>query len=130
MSQKRILVVEDEPSLANILEMELSRAGFEVLIADSAVKALQMAIDGEPNLILLDLLLPNGDGQALLKDLKTDERTRNSLVVVLTNLADEETRKQCEEVGADAFLVKADYSIPQLVEKINSLFEHSPREEY
>lgn len=125
MDQKRILIVEDEPSLVKILETELGRAGFGVAVAENALGALEMAIDGEPNLILLDLLLPNGDGQALLKDLKTGERTKNIPVVVLTNLADEETRKRCEAAGCEDFLVKADYGIPQLVAKINSILARS-----
>jgi DNA-binding response OmpR family regulator len=121
MNQKRILIIEDEPALAGILGLEFSKAGFGVCSAGNAIAGLQMAKDSDPDIVLLDLLLPNGDGQALLLQLKSEEKTKNIPVVVLTNLADEETRRRCEAAGCDEFLIKADHSIAQLVDKVNAV---------
>jgi DNA-binding response OmpR family regulator len=124
--QKRILIVEDEPSLRSILGAEFSKAGFGICVAGDATTAFRIAKESEPDLILLDILLPNGDGTTLLKQFKTDQKTKHIPVVVLTNLSAEETRKQCEAAGVDEFLVKADCSISQLVDKVKSVLERIP----
>lgn len=123
---KRILIVEDEPTLLDILAAELSKAGFSVCKSSDAASAFQAAKDNEPNIILLDILLPNGDGGILLEKFKADEKTKNIPVVVLTNLTDEDTRKKCETAGCVDFLVKADYRIGELVQKIKEICGRLP----
>lgn len=126
MDPKRILIVEDEPTLLNILAAEFSKAGFSVCKSSDAESTFQMAKDSEPNVILLDILLPDGDGETLLEKFKADEKTKNIPVVVLTNLTDEDTRKKCEAAGCVDFLVKADYRIDELVQKIKEICDRIP----
>lgn len=121
-SAPRLLIIEDEPSLVNLLAARFEKEGFAICKCTSAAAALKMAVDNHPDMILLDLLLPNGDGEALLKELRTRKETKEIPVVILTNLADEEVKKRCLDFGCADYLVKADFGLDQIVEKVKELY--------
>lgn len=81
---KTILLVDDEPDLLKITQLRLTKAGYDVLIADSAEKALRIVEKTAPDLIVLDLLLPNMKGEALCKKLKEDNRFQHIPIIVFT----------------------------------------------
>lgn len=117
MAQK-ILFVEDEPSLQKAISELLTQEGFEILTALDGEKGLELAKKEQPNLILLDLILPKKDGFEVLKELKADEKMKDIPVIVLTNLEGMGDVEKALELGATTYLVKANYELEDVVCKI------------
>ena len=117
---KKILIIEDEPALIKNLEMAL-KPDCEVFAAVNGQEGLRKAKGEIPDLILLDVMLPDTDGIAILKKLKADKKTDDIPVIVLTNLGDQETVSRILAAGGKEYLVKADWNINDIVEKIKSL---------
>ncbi len=106
MSSQRILVVEDEEDIAEILEYNLERAGFEVEVESRGDRALEAIRKRPPSLVLLDLMLPGLDGLELARILKRDERTAGLPILMLTAKGEEIDRIVGLELGADDYLTK------------------------
>jgi len=83
---KRVLLVEDEPDIGAMYAQQLALSGFEVTIATDGLSALSKASIDKPHLILLDILLPEMDGLSVLQRLKSDSKTANIPVIMLSNL--------------------------------------------
>lgn len=105
-NQIRILVIEDEKHIQNILEYNLRLDGFEVYIADDGPKGLELARDVKPDVILLDWMLPEMDGLEVLSELKKDARTKNIPVFMLTAKAMKQDYAQALQQGADDYIAK------------------------
>ncbi|MFO8037759.1 MAG: response regulator [Anaerolineales bacterium] len=82
--KKRILCIEDEPETTNLVQLILAREGYEVLGADGGEEGLRMVREEKPDLILLDLMMPDMDGWQVYQHLKEDEETRDIPVIVVT----------------------------------------------
>ncbi len=107
MTQKSILVVEDNLETRELLSYNLKSAGYAVRLAADGVKALELASRAKPDLILLDVMLPDGlDGLEVCRRLKQDERTRSVPVIMLTALGDEVDRIVGLELGAEDYVAK------------------------
>jgi CheY-like chemotaxis protein len=102
----RILVIEDDASVARLLRIVLERAGHEVLVADGASRGLAMAQRRAPDVILLDIMMPFMDGFAVLEALREDERTVTIPVLVVTALVKVSVEERCYGFGARAFIRK------------------------
>jgi CheY-like chemotaxis protein len=102
----RILLVEDSLPLRRENEGALSRAGYEVICAEDGERALEMAQQRHPDLILLDMILPKMSGPEVLRHLKRDAKTRDIPVVVLSSLPETNRQKLIEE-GAEDYLEKS-----------------------
>lgn len=119
---KKILFVEDESSLQKAVGDFLTQEGFEVLSALNGNIGLQRAREEKPDLILLDLILPQKDGFELLGELRNDGSTKDIPVIVLTNLESVTDIDRALELGARTYLVKSNYSLEDLLEKIKTTF--------
>lgn len=115
---KKILFVEDEEALQKTLGEYLRREGFEVTPALDGELGLKLANEVKPDLILLDIILPKIDGLEVLKNLKENKQTKEIPVIILTNLENLEEVQKALELGATTYLVKANYSLEEVVEKI------------
>ncbi|HXH07345.1 MAG TPA: HD domain-containing phosphohydrolase [Vicinamibacterales bacterium] len=102
----RILIVDDDPAVATMLERLLTEAGFETTIADSGASALEAVEQGEPDVVLLDLVMPGMSGLEVCRRLKQGRSTRLTPVVVVTGHADRQHRLQALEAGSDDVLLK------------------------
>jgi len=120
---KTILIVEDEPSLQKTLAGALTDAGYEVLQAFDGESGLEMTKQKKPDLLLLDLILPKKHGLELLKGIKEDKETSQIPVIVITNVEEPEDIMKAMELGAKAYLVKTNYSIHDILEKIASALQ-------
>ena len=106
MTKRKILVVEDEAELTGAIQIRLEQAGYEVLTAYDGQEALEKARVENPDLIVLDLMLPKMDGYKVCRMLKFDEKYKKIPVVMLTARAQEKDEDLGYEVGADAFITK------------------------
>ena len=121
---KKILFIEDEAALQKSLGDLLREKGFEVISAVDGETGLRLAKESFPDLILLDLILPRMHGLKLLKKLKEDENTKNIPVIILTNLENISDIEKAIELGATTYLVKANYSLEEIAEKVKKALEH------
>jgi DNA-binding response OmpR family regulator len=102
----KIVVIEDDVTLLDLLRVHLTGAGHEVLTAEDAALGLRAVITEAPDLILLDLMIPYLDGFEMLKVLRNDPATNKIPVVVLTGRDDDETFAEARRLGASQFLTK------------------------
>ena len=115
---KKILLIEDESALQKTIGDALSQEGFEVLSALDGEVGLRLAQEKCPDGILLDLILPKVNGFDVLKNLKESKETKNIPVIVLTNLEGMEDIQKALDLGATTYLVKSNYTLEEVVEKI------------
>lgn len=116
----RILVIEDEADLQQLLDYNLKQAGHEVLAALHAADGLRLAHDRLPELVVLDLMLPDLSGTEVCKALKGDPRTRDIPVLMLTAKGEEIDRVLGFELGAEDYVVKP-FSVRELLLRIQAL---------
>ena len=114
----KILIVEDEQTLANVIKEEFKDMGYEIKIAKDGEEALTMAKSFHPNIMLLDLVLPKKGGLDVLAELKADADLKTIPVIVLSNLAEDENIKKALTLGAEDYFVKTQHSIYEVIEKI------------
>ena len=120
---KHILFIEDESALQKTLGEVLRENGYEVISALDGESGLKLAKTKKPDLILLDLILPKLSGFEVLKQLKKDEETKDIPVIVLTNLEGVGDVEKAMELGATTYLVKANYSLKEVVDKVKTALE-------
>ncbi|MEI7620148.1 MAG: response regulator [Candidatus Falkowbacteria bacterium] len=120
---KKILIVEDETTIANPLRMKLEREGFQVLLADNGKKGLTLALKEIPDLILLDIVMPVMDGVAMMEKLREDKVGKKIKVMVLTNLTQLSGEKSFDENTASDYLIKSEWKIGDLVKKIKKIIK-------
>lgn len=115
---QKILFIEDEPALQKTLGDVLKQEGYGVVSALDGEAGLNLVATEKPDLILLDLIMPKMDGFEVLKRLKADEETKDIPVIVLTNLEAIGDVGKAIELGATTYLVKAQYSLEEVLEKV------------
>ena len=116
---QKILLVEDDPLLIDIYTTKLKEAGFEVSVATEWQMALELFEKDKPDFILLDIVLPNTNGWEVLKQIK--ENKGITKVVILSNLGQKEEIEKGIKLGADKYLIKANYTPSEVVEEIKKL---------
>jgi DNA-binding response OmpR family regulator len=116
--RKKILIIEDEISLRGALEMKLTTEGFDVSGASDGKSGLEMALNEKPDLILLDLILPEMDGLTVLKKLRSSKEGEDIPVIILTNLSSSETVKKAMAEGSTDYLVKVDWKLDEVAKKV------------
>jgi len=117
---KKILIIEDDKSLSKMFSKALEAKGYEVILASDGKGGLNKAKTNLPDLIVLDIMLPDSDGIEILKALKADSNTSDIPVVISTNLGDQTTVSRILEAGGKEYLVKSDWGIDEIVEKIEA----------
>jgi len=118
----RILVIEDEIDVQKVVARRLSQHGFEVIVADDGCRGIELAHKEEPDLIVLDFMLPAGNGLVVLKNLRSSTHTRYIPVVVLTGMKNEEYKQKIIEEGVNAYLEKP-YEPDELIGAIKYILD-------
>lgn len=121
--EKKILIVDDEPVLADLLRAKLSQKGFNVIEAHDGEEGLSMALKEHPDFILLDVVMPKVDGLAMLKALREDDWGSKAPVLILSNLNTTEAIKNSKLIGVSDYLVKIDYTLEELAEIVKKKLE-------
>ena len=114
----KLLIVEDERALAEVLHSELIEAGMEADIAADGEEAMTKLRAHKPDLVLLDLLLPKKDGFTVLQEMKNDPKLQDIPTIVISNLGQDEDIKRALSLGAVDFFVKADTPIMEIASRI------------
>ena len=127
MSSKTILVVDDEPAIRDMICTALDVAGYECLQAENAQQAHGIIIDEQPDLVLLDWMMPETSGIELIRRLQRDELTRNVPVIMLTAKAAEDNMVQGLESGADDYITKP-FSPRALIARISAVLRRAEAE--
>jgi DNA-binding response OmpR family regulator len=117
-----ILVIDDDESLLDMIRLMLSRAGHNLILTDNVRDGIQHAFNDQPDLIIVDVMLPELNGYQVVRVLKKDARTQHIPVLILTALNEREHRDNAEDAGADAFVSKP-VTMDILGEEINALLE-------
>ena len=118
----KILLVDDDPTFIQLYSSVIRIQKINLSITKNGIEALQKASEEQPNLILLDIMLPDINGFDVLKRLKEDPRTNKITVWVFSNLAEQINKDTAKSLGAQDYLVKASNTPNQVVAKINSFF--------
>jgi len=122
MDSKKILVVDDERDLVETLTFRLKASGYDIIAAFDGQEALEKAKKENPDLIILDLMLPKMDGYKVCGLLKADTRYNKIPIILFTAKAQAEDRKLGEEVGANAYIIKP-FDPQVLLSKIKELLK-------
>lgn len=124
----RILVVEDEVDLQEVLKFNLQQAGHDVLLASSGSDGIRMVKKHRPELVLLDVMLPDILGTEVCRTLKADEETRGTPIVMLTAKAEEQNRVEGFELGADDYVTKP-FSVRELLLRVSAILRRAGQED-
>lgn len=119
-----ILVVDDDPFIARLLEIELRAAGYDVRVANDGGRALELARERCPELVLADVMMPNMDGFELTRNLRQDSRTASVSVIMLTARGLSADKLEGFAVGADDYIVKP-FDTPELLARIRGALRRS-----
>ncbi|MCX6718710.1 MAG: response regulator [Candidatus Staskawiczbacteria bacterium] len=120
---KKILIVEDDIFLRQLISKKMSSEGFDVSLAVDGADGVKEAKKIMPDLILLDLVLPTMDGFEVLSKIKADSETGSIPVIILSNLGQQEEISKGLKLGAADFLVKAQLTPEEIVEKVKTLLK-------
>lgn len=118
-SKGTVLIIEDEPALSDIYATKLVADGYGAVVAADGAQGLNMAVNVLPKAILLDIVLPVKNGFDVLRDLKMNPKTAGIPVIILSNLGQSYEIKRGLDLGAVAFLTKANLSPTQVVDEVN-----------
>jgi len=115
---KKILIVEDDKVLLNLMRDQLTDEGYEAVGAPNGRDGLDLALKIHPDLILVDIMMPIMNGMEMTEKLREDEWGKDAKIVVLTNLNSDEKIADFLEKGAYDYLLKSDWSIDAVVQKV------------
>jgi len=127
--KKRILVIDDDPEVCEVLAQRLEKDGLEVRSALSGERGLEIALRERPDLILLDILMPGVDGWEFLRRLRQDEWGRMASVIILTNVSDAEGAAVAMEQSVYDYIVKTDWKLEDVVAKVKERIDHAKKSE-
>ncbi|MDQ5944258.1 MAG: hypothetical protein QG658_325 [Patescibacteria group bacterium] len=118
MTKKKIHLIEDDPLLSRMYERLFTIHDFDFMVDLDSQVGLERVKTEKPDLVLLDIMMPNLNGLEVLKLLKADDATKAIPVVMITNVEDDDTQKQAEELGADGYLIKSRFDPDETVEYV------------
>lgn len=124
---KRVLLAEDEPNIVESLTFLLDRAGFEVAVETDGRQALDAALTNVPDVLILDVMLPELDGYEVLRQLRADRRAEKLPVVMLTAKGQREDRETALECGADMFITKP-FANSEIIAAVERLADGRPEQ--
>jgi len=120
---KKVLIIEDDAFLQGLEVAKLKKANYEIYTASTGEEGMAQIMEPEIDLVLLDLILPGFDGFEILKKIKDTESTKNIPVIVFSNLSEEKDIKKAKELGAVEFMVKSNFTLDELIKKIDFLLK-------
>ncbi len=118
MESPKILIVEDDPFMIELLSLELQKAGFALTVAKTGRECVASVINSKPDLILLDLLLPDQNGFEALREIRRMPEGPKIKVIVLSNMSETPDLEEAKLLGTVDYLVKTNFTLSDIVERI------------
>ncbi len=120
---KKILIIEDDPFLSEMYLAKFSQSGFQTDVAVDGQMGLKKIKTNQPDLILLDIVLPKMDGFEILKRVKKDAKLKKIPIILLTNLGQKSEVEKGLTLGADEYIIKAHFTPTAVVAKVKEILE-------
>jgi DNA-binding response OmpR family regulator len=120
----KILLVEDDEMLHGMYTQKFKNQGYDILSAYNGVDGVKLAETEQPDVILLDVIMPKMDGFVALKKIRKNPVTAEIPVILLTNLGQEEDVRKGKELGADDYFIKANHTPKEVVDKVEALLKN------
>lgn len=124
-SSKKIVIIEDDPVMIEILARKLTTSNFDVTMAHDGKKGLSAVIKTKPDLVILDLMLPEIDGFQVLETLRNekDEKVKNVNVLVVSNLWSQENIERLKPLNTIGYIVKANATAEEILDRVNEVLK-------
>ncbi len=122
-SHIKIIVVEDDSFLSGLSVSRLQKEGYTVLSAVDGEQALKMVEENKPDLMLLDIIMPGINGFEVLRSLRANPEYKDMAIIIFSNLGQDHEIEEGKKLGADDFLIKAKFTLKEVVEKISTLLK-------
>lgn len=119
-TQKKILIVDDEPNLRELFVDALSPQGFTCVTARNGLEGLNLSLTENPDIILLDLRMPEMDGLTMLRELRKNKSTEKIPVIILSTVNDEKSVSEAVQLGVSDFMEKSNWNVTELMERIRN----------
>jgi DNA-binding response OmpR family regulator len=120
---KKILLIDDDLFILKTIAPKFQKSGYDVATAKNGDEAKTHLETNIPDVIILDMILPNANGMDILKMIKENEKSSKIPVIIFSNLSSDTEYKQAMELGAIKYYVKADLTPDRLVEEVNKILE-------
>jgi two-component system response regulator AdeR len=124
----KIALIEDDIAIVQMYRTKFEAEGYEIATASDGVGGLELISSFEPDVILLDLMMPNMNGLSMLAKLRSEQGGRNAKIIVLTNMGDTETATKVYKMAADDYIVKAEMTPKQVAERVKTMLEEAAAE--
>jgi len=115
---KKILLVEDEELIYSLLEKKLTQAGYEVTVATNGEEGLKKIKEVSPDLILLDIIMPQKDGFSVMEEIRKDKELQRIPIIVISNSGQPVELNRAKELGAKDWIIKTDFDPQEIIEKV------------
>lgn len=120
---KSILLVEDDPFLIDIYSQKFEKSGFEIRVADNGIKAFLLLEEKIPDIILLDVVLPQADGWSILKKIKANKLWDSCYIIIFSNLGQKEEVEKGLALGANKYLIKSQHTPLEVVQEVEKILK-------
>lgn len=120
---KSIFLVEDDPFLIDIYSKKFKKSGFDIKVADSASKLFQFLEEKIPEVILLDIVLPQMDGWSILKKIRANTAWNKCQVIIFSNLSQKEEVEKGLALGANKYLIKSQHTPLEIVQEVEKILK-------
>ncbi len=117
---KQILIIEDEDLLSNLLQKKLSALGYGVRIAKSEIQGLEMIEEQKPDLLLIDISMPQGNGFRVIRKIKRSDDLRDISIIVISNSGRQEEINTAKSLGINEWIVKTEFDLEQVLLKVRN----------
>ncbi|MDP2926546.1 MAG: response regulator [bacterium] len=118
---KKILIIEDEEIMLDLIRRKMTSEGYEVIVARDGEEGLRLIKEGQPDLILLDLIMPKKDGFSVMAEVQKDEVSKKIPIIIVSNSGQPVELSRAKELGARDWLVKTEFDPRELVEKVRNI---------
>ncbi len=119
----KILLAEDDKFISLAYKDGLERSGFHVIVANDGVEAIKKFKSEKPDLVLLDIIMPQKNGFEVLEEIKKSKKQKNIPIIILSNLGQDTDIKKSRELGASDYLIKSNFSMSEVVNKVKKYLD-------